>query len=182
MLGVNLLFAGFALTLNGLSYIIPVDNKVKGIANALVGVVIGVNAIFQAMVANDHVYLAADGALPQHVYFGFSAAMWLFSLNYFVLAAHMLTKSENWKIFGIYSFFAALVSLIFMGDSINTALNVPGLWVMVYLWGMWAVLWIQSFFAIFNKNVDKFSPHTLILNGIASTFVPGALILLGVIL
>ena len=33
-----------------------------------------------------------------------------------------------------------------------------------------------------NKNVDKYTPHILILNGIASTFIPGFLILLGIIL
>ena len=44
MLGVNLLFAGFALTLNGVSYITAVDNKVKGMVNVFVGGIIAVNA------------------------------------------------------------------------------------------------------------------------------------------
>ena len=168
MLGVNLLFAGFALTLNGLSYLIPVDNKVKGAANILVGAVIAINAIFQT------------AAATCHTTFGFSAAMWLFALNYFVIAAHIFMKSDNWKVFGVYGMFASIVSFIFMGESIVT--NAP--WEMIYMWGMWAVLWAQTFFAILIgiKAVDKLTPHILILNGIASTFIPGALILLGVIL
>jgi hypothetical protein len=49
---------------------------------------------------------------------------------------------------------------------------------------MWTLLWAQSFIAVLlgSKTIDKATPYILILNGIMSTFVPGALILLGVIL
>ena len=168
MLGINLLFAGFALTLNGVSYITKVDDKAKGIANALVGMVIAINAVFQTATATDHVT------------FGFSAAMWLFALNYFVIAAHILVKADNWKVFGLYSLFASVISLVFAGD---TLIN-NGPWEMLYMWLMWAVLWAQSFLSslLELKTIDKFSPHILIINGIASTFIPGFLILLGIIL
>jgi len=168
MLGVNLLFAGFALTLNGVSYLTVVDNKVKGMANILVGVVIAINAIFQTSQA------------VCHVTFGFSAAMWLFALNYFVIAAHIFFKSDNWKVFGLYGLFASIVSFVFAGDTLING----GPWEMVYMWLMWAVLWAQGFLAILvgSKAVDKFTPHILILNGIASTFIPGFLMLLGLIL
>ncbi|MDR0310512.1 MAG: AmiS/UreI family transporter [Acidobacteriota bacterium] len=165
MLGVNLLFAGFALTLNGMSYYFKVDDRAKGISNILVGIVIAINAIFQTSQATDHIT------------FGFSAAMWMFALNYIIIAAHTLLKSENWKVFGVYSLFASVVSFTFAWDSIMAD---DVLWVMVYLWAMWGVLWAQSFLAILAgiKAVDKFSPHVLILNGVASTFVPGLLMLL----
>jgi hypothetical protein len=168
MLGVNLLFAGFALTLNGVSYLTPVDNKVKGMANILVGIVIAVNAIFQTSQASDHVT------------FGFSAAMWLFALNYFIIAAHIFFNSDNWKVFGLYGLFAAVVAFVFAGDTIING----GPWEMIYMWLMWAVLWAQSFFAILvgSKAIGKLTAPILILNGIASTFIPGFLILLGVIL
>ena len=171
MLGVNLLFAGFALTLNGVSYLTTIDNRLKAIANILVGLVIATNAIFQTMQA------------VMFWEYGFAAAMWLFALNYFVIAAHILLKAEDWKVFGIFSGFAALVSLVFMGETIYIVIEgAEGVLVMIYLWAMWAILWIQSFLAIFVKGIDKLSPLTLIVNGVASTFVPGALILLGVIL
>ncbi|MCL2564675.1 MAG: AmiS/UreI family transporter [Defluviitaleaceae bacterium] len=168
MLGINLLFAGFALTLNGVSYLTKVDDKAKAAANILVGVIIAVNAVFQTAMATDHVT------------FGFSAAMWLFALNYFIIATHIIIKADSWKVFGLYGFFASVVSLVFAGD---TFIN-NGPWEMVYMWLMWAVLWAQSFFAIMPdiKAVDKFTPHILIINGIASTFIPGLLILLGIIL
>ena len=168
MLGVNLIFAGFALSLNGLSYLKKVDDNAKAIANILVGIVIAINAIFQIAAADSYVT------------FGFGAAMWLFSLNYFVIASHILLKASNWNVFGIYGLFAAIVSIIFGVDTIVNG----GPWEMIYMWFMWAVLWAQSFFAITleSKFAGKFNASILILNGILSTFVPGILILLGVIL
>ncbi|MCL2357959.1 MAG: AmiS/UreI family transporter [Defluviitaleaceae bacterium] len=173
MLGVNLLFAGFALTLNGIAYrSTTMDNRVKAIANILVGLVIGTNAIFQT---------SQSAAFWQ---FGFAAAMWMFSLNYFLIAAHILLKAADWKIFGIFSGFAAIVSLIFLGETIFIVIvdGAPDLIPMIYLWVMWMLLWLQNCLAVFSKAIDKLSPFTLILNGVASTFIPGALILLGVIL
>jgi hypothetical protein len=169
MLGVNLLFAGFALTLNGISYFTKVDDRAKAVANILVGIVIGTNAVFQTAAADSHIT------------YGFSAAMWLFALNYFIIAAHILFKADNWKVFGLYSLFATIVSLIF---AIDTATTDGAPWEMIYMWGMWCILWAQSFIAILLgvKAVDKLTPHILILNGVASTFIPGTLILLGMIL
>ena len=168
MLGVNLVFAGFALTLNGVSYFIEMDGKAKGIANLLVGIIIAINAVFQT----------AQATNPMT--FGFAAAMWLFALNYFVLAAHMLLGAANWKVFGMYALFAAITSFVFAGESIYLGAPVA----MIYMWLMWGVLWGQSALAsLFGiKAIDKISPHVLILNGIASTFVPGFLILMGIIL
>jgi hypothetical protein len=167
MLGINLLFAGFALTLNGVSYITEVDNKAKGLANCFVGVVIGINAVFQ--VAN----------ATNHIGFGFSAAMWLFALNYLIIGVHLLLGSVNWKVFGVYSLFAFLVSFIFAGETFATG----GSWLFIYLWGMWAILWLQSFLAISLelKKIDKYTPHILIINGVGSTFIPGFLMLFGIL-
>jgi len=168
VLGVNLVFAGFALTLNGVSYLMPVDNKVKGVVNLSVGLIIAINAVIQTTLASDHIS------------FGFAAAMWMFALNYFIIAAHIFFNSENWKAFGLFSLFASTVSFTFAGDTFFSG----GPTVMVYLWLMWACLWLQSFGALLldSKPVDKLSPYILITNGIASTFVPGLLILLGIIL
>ena len=168
MLGVNLLFAGFALTLNGVSNLTDVDAKVRGAVNSLVGLVIAINAVFQTAQATGHVE------------YGFSAAMWLFAFNYFIIAAHIFFGSENWKAFGLFGLFAAIVSFTFAGNAVFT--NAPG--VMIYMWCMWGVSWSQAFFSILvgSKAIAKFTPHILILNGIASTFIPGFLILLGAIL
>ena len=168
MLGINIIFAGFTLTLNGVSYFVNVDNKAKGIANLITGFIIGFNAVIQTTGATDHVG------------FAIAAAMWLFSVNYLIIGAHTLLGCENWKVFGLYSLFASITSFVFAGEVIVVGAPL----VLTYLWGMWGLLWLQSFLAIFLgiKIVDKYTPHILIINGIASTFVPGLLILLGVIL
>ena len=168
LLGVNLLFAGFALTLNGVSYLIPVDNRAKGMANVFVGMIIGINAIFQTAQASDHVT------------YGFAAAMWLFALNYFIISAHIFLNCGNWKVFGLYGLFASIVSFTFAGEALITGAPL----VLVYLWCMWGLLWAQTFGSVLmeNKTIDKCTPHILIINGLASTFIPGFLILLGLIL
>ena len=168
VLGVNLVFAGFALSLNGLSYKIEMDSKARGVVNLLVGLLIAINAIFQTAQATDFVT------------FGFAAAMWLFAINYFIIAAHIFFTSTNWQVFGLYGLFAAIVSVVFAVDILIGG----GPWELIYLWLMWAVLWGQGFLAITlnMEKVDKLTPHVLILNGVASTFIPGILILLGIIL
>ena len=165
------MFAGFALTLNGLSYLMAVDERVRAVINIFVGAIIAINAVLQTQIAI---------ATGEHAAFGFAAATWLFAINYFVIAAHLHFKATNWKAFGLYSLFASIVSLTFAVEVV--VLGGPG--ILVYLWLMWALLWAQSCLAILAeiKMVDKLTPHVLITNGVASTFVPGLLILLGVIL
>jgi len=172
MLGVNLLFAGFALSLNGISYLTKVDERVKAVANVFVGLVIAVNAIFQTGAAG----AAEEGG---YIFYGFAAAMWMFALNYLIIAAHIFLKAENWKVFGVYSLFASLVAFVFAGDAIVN--GAP--WELIVLWFMWALLWAQSFFAIITgvKWIGKLTPWILIVNGVGSTFLPGVLILLGVL-
>jgi len=159
MLGINLLFVGFVLLLNGISYLIEVDDNVKGLVNALIGVVVAINAIFE---------------VSQGI-FASAAGMWIFALNYFIVAAHIFFGSKNWKILGIYGLFVAIVCMVFIVDSV-----LAGAWVLVYLWAMWGILWIQGFFSIVcgSKLADKYTPHVLIINGIASCLVPGLLVLL----
>jgi hypothetical protein len=160
------MFAGFALTLNGLSYVIKMDEKVRAVANILVGIVIGTNAIFQTTQA------------ASQVEFGFSAIMWMFALNYFIISPDLLFKIDRQSFFGVYSLFATAVSVAFFLDSLG------GYWEMIVLWAMWTILWLQSTLAILFgiKSIDKLSPHILIFNGVVSTFIPGMAILLGVIL
>ena len=168
MLGINLVFAGFALTLNGCSYFTKVDDRAKAVANMLVGIVIAINAVFQVAGATDFVT------------FGFGAAMWLFALNYFIIASHVLLKAQNYGVFGLYGLFAAVFSIIF---AVDTVIH-QGPWEMIFMWAMWAVLWGQSFVAICLKweKIDRLTPYVLVINGLFSTFIPGILILLGIIL
>ena len=171
MLGINLIFAGFALSLNGLSYFVTVDERARSLVNVFVGAIIAINAIMQTQIAIES---------STHTAFGFAAATWLFAINYFVIAAHIHFKSNNWKVFGLYSVFASAIALSFAIDNLLTS----GPAVMLYLWLMWAILWAQSGLAIMTglKVVDRLTPYVLLANGIASTFVPGILMVHGMIL
>jgi len=178
MLAINIIFAGFVLSLNGFSLIekARIDQKVKGAINLVVGILIAVNAVIQTILAAGMTqYPYSDS---QMMHFGFAAAMWLFAINYLILAFHIFFKAESYKAFGLFSAFAVIVSLIFAIETIVAR----GGWLFIYLWFMWAVLWLQSFLAMMLeiKWAAKLSVPILIINGVLSTFLPGMLMVLGV--
>ena len=166
MLGINLLFAGFALSLNGLSYYVKMDRKMIAFANLLVGAIIFINSIIGVFEATS----IAD--------YSNSAGGFLFAVNYLLIFISHI-KEDTFKLFGFYELFASIVSAIYV---ISTAIS--GIYILTYLWAMWAVLWFEGFLDSFCnvKTMSKISPIILIANGILSTFVPGILILLGIIL
>ena len=178
MLAVNIVFAGLVLALNGYA-LLPksnVDKRVQGTVNAVVGALIAINATITVFRAGHR----------EGYEFAHAAGGWLFTINYFIIAAHIFFKSESWKGFGFFSLFATIFSLIFAVDAIVNYFH----WIFIYMWFMWALLWFQSFLAMginykegckFAAFIGKLSAPILIINGIASTFIPGILMLLGVI-
>ena len=166
MLGINLLFAGFALSLNGLSYYVKIDRKMIGFANLMVGAIIFINSVIGVLQAT-----SIEG-------YSNSAGGFLFAVNYFLIFISHI-KEDNFKLFGFYELFASIISLIYV---VSTAIS--GAYILTYLWVMWAVLWFEGFLDSFCnvKAMSKASPIVLLANGVLSTFVPGILILLGIIL
>ena len=166
MLGINLLFAGFALSLNGVSYFVKIDRKMIGFANLIVGLIIALNSIIGVVQASG----IAD--------YSNAAGGFLFAVNYILIFVSHI-KEDNFKMFGFFELFATVVSIIY---AVSTALS--GVYILTYLWAMWALLWLEGFLDSFCgvKGMSKVSPIILIANGVLSTFVPGVLILLGIIL
>ena len=166
MLGINLLFAGFALSLNGASYFVKIDRKMIGFANLVVGLIIALNSIIGVVQASG----IAD--------YSNAAGGFLFAVNYILIFVSHI-KEDNFKMFGFFELFATIVSIIY---AVSTALS--GVYILTYLWAMWALLWLEGFLDSFCgvKGMNKVSPIILIANGVLSTFVPGVLILLGIIL
>ena len=166
MLGINLLFAGFALSLNGVSYFVKIDRKMIGFANLIVGLIILTNSIIGVVQATG----IAD--------YSNAAGGFLFAVNYILIFISHI-KEDNFKLFGFFELFATIVSLIY---TVTTA--IAGVYILTYLWAMWAVLWFEGFLDSFCgiRAMSKVSPIILLANGLFSTFVPGVLILLGIIL
>ena len=122
MLGINLLFAGFILILNGIGGLRELNPKMHGVANILVGMVVGIDAIFQT----SH----SKGTID----FGHVAVMWIFSLNYILIAAHSFISPPDWLILGVYEIFASLVCAAFAYQSWKQHNGV-----LLYLWVMWGL-------------------------------------------
>lgn len=166
MLGINLLFAGLALSINGVAYYVKFDRKVLGFVNLIVGLIIFINSIVGVLQAS------------QITDYSNSAGGFLFAVNYILLyISH--TKEDNFKVFGFFELFACIVSVVYMISS-----AIEGVYILTYLWLMWEVLWFEGFLDSFCgiKVMSKISPIVLIANGLFSTFIPGILILLGIIL
>ena len=161
MLGINLMFAGFALILNGISCIKPLNNKMVAIINGLVGLIIFFNSVIGVFNANGIVdYANAAG--------GF-----LFAINYLIIFAERMFNSD-FIVFGWFEMYAFIISIAF-----GIYALVGEFYFIAVLWFMWFVLWLVGFLATIAKwhFAQKISPLVLVFSGIISTGVPGLLIL-----
>ena len=161
MLGINLMFAGFALILNGISCIKPLNNKMVAIINGLVCLIIFLNSAIGVFNANGIVdYANAAG--------GF-----LFAINYLIIFAERMFNSD-FIVFGWFEMYAFIMSFAF-----GVYALVGEFYFIAVLWFMWFVLWLVGFLATIAKwqFAQKISPLVLVLSGIISTGVPGLLIL-----
>lgn len=164
-----MLFAGFALFLNGISYLVPLNRKMLGLVNLFC-------AFF--MLVNTAIGLGfAPGDIGNYAN---AAAGFAFALNFLILGVHHLTEATDFTLFGWFSFVMCLSSLAFMTQVIVTR----GPWILIYLWAMWAALWGQAFIAsgLKSKAVDKLSPYFVIGNSVLSLLAPAFLILFGILL
>lgn len=161
MLGINLMFAGFALILNGISCLKPLNNKMVAIVNGFVGIIIFVNSVIGVFNAQGMVdYANAAG--------GF-----LFAINYLIIFSERIVNSD-FMVFGWFEMYAFIISLAF-----GIYAFVGELYFFALLWIMWFILWLVGFLATIIKwnFSQKISPIVLIASGIISTGVPSLLIL-----
>ena len=170
-LGINLIFAGFALSLNAVGLKTKLNRNVLAYANLLVGLIILFNSFLGIenaveTVADISAYAACAGGV-------------LFAVNYLMLFATHKFGDDDFKVFGFFELFAGIASILFAAYNIYTC----ALWVYPVIWFMWAVLWINGFFSEFCKVkiCSKLSFWLLLLNGIVSTFAVGFCILFGII-
>jgi len=169
MLGFNMLFAGFALFLNGVSYYIPFNRKVLGYVNLFAALFIIINTSIGLYFAPGDISNYAN-----------AAAAFGFGLNFLILGVHHVKEIDDFTLFGWFSLLMSFISIVFMIQVCVTS----GPWVLIYLWAMWAVLWGQAFIAsgLKVKAIDKLSPYFVIGNSILSLIIPAILILFGIVL
>jgi len=178
LLGFNMLFAGFALFLNGVSYAVPFNRKALGLVNLIAAGFMAVNTLIGLA------YAGLD--MTNFLNYSNAAAGAAFALNFFVLGIHHLKEMTDFSLFG---WFSLLMCLFSVANVIKTCVDAvigalfSSLWIFIYLWSMWALLWGQAFLAsgLKIKAVDKASPYIIIVNALSSLSVPAVLFLFGIL-
>ena len=168
MLGFNMLFAGFALFLNGMSYFVKFNRKILGYVNLFAAAFIIGNTSIGLFFAGGEIGNYAN-----------AAAAFAFGLNFLILGVHHVKEAEDFALFGWFSLLMSLFSVAFLIQACILAFP----WIFIYLWAMWAVLWGQAFIAsgLKVKAVDKLSPYFVLINAVASLLAPAMLLLLNIL-
>lgn len=160
MVGVALMFAGVVLLVNGLSLLGKVDGASIAFFNVLMG----------ALLAGIAVWDGVEGEV-----FG-AGQVFLFAFTYLWLAWNSMTKQEDWRGFGWYCGFVALVA--FPTAALTYADDHP--WFGTF-WIIWGLLW-YLFFLMFALGVKRLVVPTgmsAIPIGIGTLMIPGYLMMSG---
>jgi acid-activated urea channel len=158
MLGVTLLFVGIVLISNGTCGLMKVQGKAPAAINILVGLFLVVLNIV-SLIKGDY-YACGTGLL--------------FAFTYLFIAGNIVFDLEK-KAYGIYSLFVAINTI---PCSIIAARADD--WRFAIIWLAWGVLWFTGFLeGTLKKNLGKFSAVLAVLEGIATAWVPGYMMLAG---
>lgn len=161
VLGINLLFVGIVLVINGVNRFYKMDAKSSAFMNAVTGVIIVLGCFINFAKGGD--ILAYQGV----------ASSFLFGFTYIFIAANHLFKLD-WRPFGWFSLFVAIYSVVM---AVQAGLSSD--FGMVYLWAAWALLWLNGFLdsVLKMKSMSKIFPYLSIAEGIFAAFIPALMML-----
>lgn len=161
VLGINLLFVGIVLVMNGVNRFNKMDAKSAAFMDAVTGIVI----VFGCFI---NYAKSGDILAYQNVASGF-----LFGFTYIFIAANHLFKLD-WRPFGWFSLFVTIYAA-FMAVLAGQA----GDFKSVYLWTAWALLWLNGFLdaVVHMKSMSAIFPYLSIAEGIFAAFIPSLLML-----
>lgn len=161
MLGVSLLYVGAVLMCNGLGRLTGIDGKSVAVIDFFVGFLsVFINLV--SIIQGDY-YSAATGLL-----FGFT---------YLFIALNAVFDLDG-RVLGWFSLFVA-VTAVPCAVLCLTRDSDP---IFFVIWLLWALLWFAIFLeSVLHKNLRKFVPGLLVFEGIVTGWIPGFLLLTGVL-
>jgi len=160
MLGVALMFTGAVLLVNGLALIDRVDGPSVAVFNLIAGALDTGVGIWAGLTGNP---------------FGMGQ-IFLFAFTYLWLAWNALTQTSDWRAFGWYCGFVAVMAL--PTSFFNYSESAP--WFGTF-WMCWGALW-YLFFIMFGLGVpvrQAFAGVTTAVLGVGTAMVPGYLLASG---
>jgi len=161
VLGIFLLFVGITLVINGVNRFNGMNAKSAAVMNAITGVIIVAGCFINFGRADDTLAYAAV------------ASGFLFGFTYVFIALNNLFDLD-WRPFGWFSLFVTIYALY-----MAILAGMAGDWGFVYLWTVWAMLWLNGFLDIVlkMKSMAKIFPYLSIAVGVFAAFIPALMML-----
>jgi acid-activated urea channel len=146
--------------MNGVSRLYDIDAKSTAFMNIITGSIILLANIIMLVKATEIIHY-------QNVASGF-----LFGVTYIFIAANYLFDLDL-RPFGWFSLFVAIYAVTM---SVFAVLGSD--FRFCFLWGAWAILWLQGFLELAMKlKMGKTFPYLAIVEGVFAAFIPAMLML-----
>lgn len=163
MIGLILLYVGAVLFVNGVWLLGKIDSREIAILNVFTGFVGVIVAVFAV----------AQGDL---VSIQLAAYVLLFAFTYLWVAYNQFIKAEGSGL-GWYCLFVAITAVPVAVITLEGADSAFLVWLGIN-WTAWAVLWFLYFLLLaLKKPISRFTAYVTSLEGIATAWIPGFLIL-----
>ena len=161
LLGVNLVLVGIVLIMNGVNRLSNIDAKSTAFMNVVTGVILVVGNFIMMTKA------------VEIIDYRNIASVFLFGITYLFIASNYLFKLDL-RPFGWFSLFVAIYAIVMLTSAFS-----EGDMKFCFLWGAWAILWLEGFLELVAKmKLSKVFPYLSIAEGIFATFIPGMLMLM----
>jgi hypothetical protein len=169
LLGLSLLYVGAVLCLNGLWLLGRIGDKEIWVINVFSGGVTLLISLQMAFGAN-----ADAGSIKG------AALTLLFSFTYLWVAFNRFNGADG-RGLGWFSLFVAITAIPVAIETLQTATSTWGVWFGLS-WAAWAVLWFMFFLLLVaGKQIAKITGVVALLCGIFTAWLPGFLLLNGVL-
>lgn len=167
--GLILFYVGAVLILNGLWMLGRISDREISVINVLVG---GLALLVSLKLALGQ---GADAAAVRTAAFSL-----LFAFTYLWVAANRFSGSDG-RGLGWFSLFVALSALPMAVDGLRQATTPWAYW-QAFSWAAWAVLWLLFYMTlVLGRPLGRVAAGVAIFEGVATAWVPGYLLLLGVV-
>ncbi|AUN93687.1 AmiS/UreI family transporter [Pseudazoarcus pumilus] len=168
LLGLALLYVGAVLFLNGLWLLGRIGDREIAVINIFVGGLTLLVALYLAFFENDPESIRA------------AALTLLFTFTYLWVAMNRFNGADG-RGLGWFSLFVAITLIPVTIGAFVEAGSVLGMW-LAFCWAAWTFLWFLFFLLLgVQKPIVRFTGQVTVVTGILTGWVPGFLMLDGIL-
>jgi len=168
LLGLTLLYVGAVLFLNGLWLIGRIGDREIAVINIFVGGITLLVALYAAFVENNPASIRG------------ATLTLLFTFTYLWVAINRFNGADG-RGLGWFSFFVAITLIPVTIGAFAQANSALGIW-LAFCWAICAILWFMFFLLLgVQKPIARLTGQATVATGILTGWIPGVLILEGVL-